>query len=47
MNNCHECQCNCPNEDWHYELMYWQKNPEPYILSEYDLNLEIGLSGLN
>ena len=46
MNNYFECECNCPCEDWHYESIYWQKNPEPYVLSEYDLWLINEFEGL-
>lgn len=46
MNNNFECECNCPCEDWHYESIYWRNNPEPYVLSEYDLWLIDELEGL-
>lgn len=37
MNNHHECQCNCPTEDMHYDLMYMQLEEEKYYLTEYDM----------
>ena len=37
MYNYHECQCNCPNEDMHYDLMYMQIEEEKYYMTEYDM----------
>lgn len=40
MNNYHECQCNCPTEDMHYDLIYLQIEEEKYYTLEQEfLNL--------
>jgi hypothetical protein len=37
MNNHHECQCNCPTKEMHYDLMFMQIEEQKYYLTEWDL----------
>ena len=46
MNLHHECQCDCPTEDMHYEYMYSVLEEQKYYLTEYDL-MNFGAEWLN